>query len=464
VNTQGTAGATGSKLVVAANRLPVRWVVDRWETSPGGLVRALTPILSERDGAWVGWAGGTDNRTGRFSHERIDQIPVPLSRDDIDLYYLGFCNGTLWPLYHDGIVTPVFHRHWWAAYERINQKYADHVSNAVAQDGVVWVQDYQLQLVPTMVRQSRPDTTIGFYLHTPFPPIEIFRRLPQRAEIVKGLLGADVVAFQTRSSASNFARCATQFGGAQREGRGLLGFNGRQVRLQRAPIGIDVSHFASLASSPGVQLAARQLRQDMGDPDQLILGVDRLDYTKGIKLRLKAIETLLSWSKDSDIRYEYVQVAVPSREAVPAYRELREDIEQVVGRINGDYARPGWSPIHYLYRNLSLHELVTYYVAADVMLVTPLRDGMNLVAKEYIASKVARQGTLILSEFAGAAEQLKSATLVNPFDVNEVAAAVQNSTAIDESLTKRRMRALYRTIQREDVYRWATRCLNALEA
>ena len=464
MNSNRIDDATGSDLVVVANRLPVRWVGDQWETSPGGLVRALAPILSAREGAWVGWAGGTDNKTSRFRHEQIDQIPVALSSDEIDSFYLGFCNGTLWPLYHDGIVTPVFHRHWWASYEKVNHRYASHVIDEVNPNGIVWVQDYQLQLVPQIVRQQRPDAKIGFYLHTPFPPVEIFRRLPQRAEIVKGLLGSDVVAFQTRSSATNFARCATLFGGAERQGRGVLGIDGRQVKLQRAPIGIDVSHFVELASSPEIQRAAIKLRSDMGNPDHMILGVDRLDYTKGIRLRLKAIETLLNWSKDKNIRYEYVQVAVPSRQEVPAYMELRQDIEQVVGRINGDYARPGWSPIHYLYRNLSLPELVTYYVAADMMLVTPLRDGMNLVAKEYIASKVDRRGTLILSEFAGAAEQLQSATLVNPFDVNAVATALENSTTTDEDLVRRRMRALFRTIQREDVYRWADRCLQALEA
>ncbi|MEM9652761.1 MAG: trehalose-6-phosphate synthase [Actinomycetota bacterium] len=451
-----------AQIVVTANRLPVRRIGGTWEPSPGGLVRALVPILQKHEGAWVGWAGHEAEVMEPFEAGGISQVPVQLTADEIDRYYFGFCNGTLWPLYHDGVVAPEFHRRWWRAYQEINQRYADRVSGVLESDGVAWVQDYQLQLVPEMIRAGRPGATIGFYLHIPFPPIELFARLPWREEIIKGLLGSDVVAFQTRRSGENFIRCARRYGGAISTGKNELSVDGRTVIVQRAPIGIDVNEFRDLAGSADVQLRAKKLREEMGNPDRVILGVDRLDYTKGIDIRLRAVDTLLQRSKDGDLRYEFVQVAVPSREGVPAYQALRENIEGAVGRINGEYARPGWSPVHYLYRSLPLEELVSYYVAADVMLVTPLRDGMNLVAKEYVACRTNNDGVLILSEFAGAAEQLGSALIVNPHDVDEVASTLERSVAMEPDEIQRRMLSLKRTVKRADVYRWADSCLDAL--
>lgn len=435
---------------------------DQWETSPGGLVRALVPILQARDGAWVGWAGTEDEQLEPFTYGSIRQIPVTLSHDDIDRFYFGFCNATLWPLYHDAVVAPEFHRHWWRAYEAVNGRYADRVINVLDTNGVAWIQDYQLQLVPRIIRQSRPDATIGFYLHIPFPPIELFARLPWRKQIIEGLLASDVVAFQTRRSAENFIRSARRFGDAASLGRGVLSVHGHTVRVQRAPIGIDVDEFRDLAASPDVQRAARELRTAMGNPDKVILGVDRLDYTKGIDVRLEAIDALLSRTAATDARYAFVQIAVPSREAVPAYQLLRETVEGAVGRINGAYAMPGWSPVLYLYRSVSLRDLVAYYVAADVMLVTPLRDGMNLVAKEYVATRVHNTGALVLSEFAGAAEQLKSALIVNPHDVDAVADTLLRAIEMPADQIGRRMRALTRTVRKWDVFRWAKTCLDAL--
>ncbi|MEM7273385.1 MAG: trehalose-6-phosphate synthase [Actinomycetota bacterium] len=453
-----------SQIVVTANRLPVRRVGDGWEPSPGGLVRALVPILQSHEGAWVGWAGKESSSMEPFEAGGIRQVPVPLTPEEIDRFYFGFCNGTLWPLYHDAVVAPDFHRRWWRAYHTVNQRYADHVLKILEPDGIAWVQDYQLQLVPEMVRAGRPGATIGFYLHIPFPPIELFARLPWRREIVRGLLGADVVAFQTRRSGENFMRAARRYGGATTAGKNELFIDGRRIVVQRAPIGIDVGEFRDLARSPDVQKQARELREEMGNPDKVILGVDRLDYTKGIDIRLRAVDTLLQRSAASDLRYEFVQVAVPSREGVPAYQTLRETIEGAVGRINGEYARPGWSPVHYLHRSLPLEELVAYYVLADVMLVTPLRDGMNLVAKEYVACRTNNDGVLILSEFAGAAEQLGSALIVNPHDVDEVAGTLQQAVTMDRAEIERRMLSLKRTVKRSDVFRWADACLEALGA
>ncbi len=452
------------QIVAVANRLPARRTETGWESSPGGLVRALVPILRERPGVWVGWAGIADEHIEPFDHDGIRQHPVELSTAELEDFYYGFCNGTIWPLYHDGVVTPEFHRHWWRSYRSVNERYAEAVIETLRPDGIAWVQDYQLQLAPSIIRQARPDATIGFYLHIPFPPIEWFARLPWRSEIVRGLLGSDVVAFQTRRSAENFIRVARRFGGAESAGRFRLRVGDRIIEVQRAPIGIDVDQFRRLARSPEVQQRARTLREEMGNPERVILGVDRMDYTKGIDIRIKAIDTLLTRPNRSNGRFEYVQIAVPSREAVPAYQRLREQIEQQVGRVNGDHGVPGWAPITYRYRTVPLEELVAYYVAADVMLVTPLRDGMNLVAKEYIASRPHGDGVLILSEFAGAAEQLRSALLVNPHDVDALADTIERALAMDTSEARRRMRALVATVRRNDVYEWATDCLGALGA
>ncbi|MEA2010788.1 MAG: trehalose-6-phosphate synthase [Actinomycetota bacterium] len=454
---------TVQRIIVVANRLPVSWDGEQWTISPGGLVRALRPVLQEADGAWVGWPGIPDFAPDPFSHSGIDQRPVPLSEDEVDSFYYGFCNGTLWPLYHDAIVPPEYHRHTWKPYVAVNRRYAEETAAVLEPGDIAWVQDYQLQLVPSMIRAMRPGVTIGFYLHIPFPPIEIFARLPWRRQIIEGLLGSDVIAFQTRQSASNFARAARRFAGAEAIGRRDLRWNGRAIHLQSAPIAIDTGEFERMARSPAVRQRAAELRSELGDPDHVILGMDRLDYTKGIDLRLKAFAGLLEGTDRSHHEYAFVQVAVPSREQVPAYQDLRTDIEQLVGRINGEYGEPGWSPISYLYRTLPFEEVIASYVAADVMLVTPLRDGMNLVAKEYVASRVEGDGVLVLSEFAGAAEQLRSALIVNPYDVDAVANTIAAATAMPRAEQRSRMRKLQRAVRKSDVFDWADQCLAPLE-
>lgn len=451
------------RIVVIANRLPVARDGERWITSPGGLVRALEPVLQRVNGSWVGWAGEAGQAPSAFVHDGIEQRPVALTQTELEGFYYGFCNGTLWPLYHDAIVTPQFHRHEWRPYQAVNHRYAVHASEALGDDDIAWVQDYQLQLVPGMLRTMRPGVTIGFYLHIPFPPIELFSRLPWRREIIEGLLGADVLAFQTRASVRNFARAARSFGGAETVSRSKISWQGRDIALQRAPIAIDTAHFETMARSPQVQQRAAEVRHELGDAQHVILGVDRLDYTKGIDLRLKAFASLLEQTKEPR-RYAFVQVAVPSREDIPAYQDLRSEIEQLVGRINGDYGEPGWAPVSYLYRSLPLDELVAYYVAADVMLVTPLRDGMNLVAKEYVATRVRDPGVLVLSEFAGAAEQLRSALIVNPHDIDAVAGTIGRAAMMDRRAARLRMQRLRRVVRKEDVFEWARSCLAILDA
>ena len=449
------------RVVVVANRLPVRREGDDWEVSPGGLVSALTPILEKRDGSWVGWTGIPDFSHPPFTLEGIEQRPVLLSADELETFYLGFCNGTIWPLYHDALRTPEFHRHWWRPYVAANQRFAEEAAAATDSGDVVWVQDYQLQLVPAMLRRLRSDVSIGFFLHIPFPAVELFARLPWRTQMLEGLLGADVIAFQTRLAAQNFARSAVRFTSATGTTR-QLEYEGRTIRIQVAPISIDTARYRAVAGSEEVEEITRRLRADLGPDRIILLGVDRLDYTKGIDVRLRAFETLLTTNPELARRAVLVQIAVPSREEIEDYVEMRNQVEQLTGRINGEFGDSEWTPVLYLYRNLPPEELIAYYRVADVMIVTPLRDGMNLVCKEYVASRVDGDGVLVLSEFAGAAQELGDAIIVNPHDLDGTAAALERAMTLPPKEARRRMARMRAVVERQDVFGWAADCLAAL--
>lgn len=454
---------TERRVVIVANRLPIAYDAKsgEWNTSPGGLVSALTPILQQTKGSWVGWSGVAGRRFKPFLHSGINQVPVTLSQEEYEEFYVGFCNGTLWPLYHDALRTPQFHRHWWRPYEKVNRRFADIAAETLTKNDVAWVQDYQLQLVPKMIRDAKKVHRIGFYLHIPFPPVELFAKLPWRRQVLEGLLGSDVLAFQSRSSRINFAVAARRITGATGSST-RLEWGGRTILLQVAPIGIDTDVFDDMAESEETARRATRIRARLGDPDVVILGVDRLDYTKGIDLRMRALQQLLERRRDLRGRVVFVQIAVPSREDVAEYQKIREDIEGLVGRINGDLAEVGRPPIHYLYRSVPFDELVAYYRAADVMFVTPLRDGMNLVAKEYVATRFDDTGSLILSEFAGAAEQLKEAHIVNPYDLDGLASTLEEAIGTASVRGNEQMKALRRSVGAHDVFWWARRCLGAL--
>ncbi len=449
--------------MVVANRLPIAYdgETEEWNTSPGGLVSALTPILQRTSGSWVGWSGLPGEQFDSFSHSGINQVPVTLTQEEYEEFYVGFCNGTLWPLYHDSVRAPQFHRHWWRPYNKVNQRFAEVTAEILGPNDVAWVQDYQLQLVPQMIRDLTELHRIGFYLHIPFPPVELFAKLPWRRQVLEGLLGADVLAFQSRSSRTNFAVAARRLTGASGSST-KLEWQGRTVTLQVAPIGIDTSVFDDLAMSDETAIKAKEIRSQLGDPEVVLLGVDRLDYTKGIDLRMRALQTLLERRPDLVGKVMLVQIAVPSREDVAEYKKIRADIEGLVGRINGDLAEVGRPPIHYLYRGVPIEELVAYYRAADVMFVTPLRDGMNLVAKEYVATRFDDTGALVLSEFAGAAEQLTQAFLVNPYDLDALAETLEEAISSLSVPENERMRALRTSVGAHDVFWWAERCLGAL--
>ncbi|MCL1871156.1 MAG: bifunctional alpha,alpha-trehalose-phosphate synthase (UDP-forming)/trehalose-phosphatase [Promicromonosporaceae bacterium] len=462
-------------LVVVANRLPVDFSVRPdggvdWQRSPGGLVTALEPVMQAADGAWVGWSGAADLASDPFDADGMRLVPVTLSAEEIERYYEGFSNDTLWPLYHDVVATPTYHRQWWDAYRRVNQKFADAAAEQAARGATVWVHDYQLQLVPKMLRDQRPDLRIGFFDHIPFPPVELFQQLPWRRQIVEGLLGADLVGFQRGGDASNFVRAVRRLTDHTTRGPivtvgGHRSNLGRHVRAGAFPISIDSTRFDALARTPEVQARAKEIRAELGDPEVVMLGVDRLDYTKGIRHRIKAYGELLDDGRVDAARTTLVQVASPSRENVGAYQELREQVEVLVGRINGEFGELGHSAIHYLHHSYPPDEMAALYLAADVMLVTSLRDGMNLVAKEYIAARSDEQGVLVLSEFTGAADELGAGPLlVNPHDIDGLKDAIAAAAGMPAREQRRRMRRLRRKVIADDVAKWSRSFLGVLQA
>ena len=463
-----TSKATAD-FVVVANRLPVDRVVKpdgrvEWRRSPGGLVTALEPVMRANEGAWIGWPGDTGADVEPFVEDGLSLVPVSISATEYEEFYEGMSNATLWPLYHDVVAKPEFHREWWDAYVDVNQRFAGAAAEVAAEGATVWVQDYQLQLVPALLRDLRPDLRIGFFLHIPFPPAELFSQLPWRRQILEGLLGADLVGFQLPGAAQNFVRLIRQRVGHKTHRDTVYLEDGRTVTAKAFPISIDAVSFQELASSDAVTARAEQIRTDLGNPSKIFLGIDRLDYTKGIYARLRAFSELIA---DGHLDVEdavFVQVATPSRERVDQYRILRDDIDRLVGRINGDLGRIGRPAISYLHSSFPRQEMAALYRAADIMVVTPFRDGMNLVAKEYVACRYDDDGALVLSEFAGAAEELRQAFLVNPYDINGMKQQMLAAYHAEPKDLSRRMRAMRRTVAENDVVHWATAYLDALQA
>jgi alpha,alpha-trehalose-phosphate synthase [UDP-forming] len=466
----------GPDLVIVANRLPVEFDAEEgWRRAPGGLVSAMESVLRDTEAVWVGWSGQfSDEETapGRAPAPRppdkvggIELVTVPLTQAEVAAHYDGFSNGALWPNYHGGIVAPVYHRSQFEAHRAVNQRFADLVADTAPLGARVWVHDYQLQLVPAMLRARRPDLRIGFFLHIPFPPVETFSQLPWRAQIIEGLLGADVVGFQTSDAVINFQRAARRFGPVINDD-GALHIaeekGTRPVVVRAFPIGIRAGDYATLAAQPEVRQRAKQIRADVGDPDVLLLGVDRLDYTKGIDVRIQAVtELMLDGDLDPE-RTAFIQVAPPTRAKVEEYQKIRDEVELLVSRANGALGPVGTNPIHYMHQAVGPDELAALYVAADVMLVTPLRDGMNLVAKEYVAARIHGRGSLVLSEFTGAAEQMSEAWLVNPYDITGMKHTIMAALQEPAEQAVSRMRALRAGVIHDDVSKWAQDFLAAL--
>jgi len=454
-----------SQLIIAANRLPAHRVAQgksfAWHRSPGGLVSAMEPVLLERGGVWIGWDGAPGKAHRPHSIDDLTLASVSMTRAEIEGYYEGFSNTTLWPLYHDAIQLPVFHRDWWKRYREVNERFAATIARHSSKRATVWIHDYHLQLAPAMLKRIRPDLKIGFFLHIPFPPEELFAWLPWRTALLRGLFGSDLVAFQTEANGQNFSRASRRYAGAEGTDRELT-FNDHRVHVRAMPISIDFQEFERLAAMPSVQARAEEIKLQLGGR-RVLLGVDRLDYTKGIPNRLRAFEELLTEKKIDVEDTVMVQIAVPSREDSPGYREIRREVEETVGRINGQFSEPGKVAVHYFRRSLNREELVAYYLAADVMLVTPLRDGMNLVAKEYVASRRDLGGVLVLSEFAGAASEMRRALLVNPRDIDTLRLVILQALKIPERDRRMRMSILRMVVRRHDVFEWSTAFLRELE-
>jgi trehalose 6-phosphate synthase len=455
-----------SEMVVVANRLPVRAEITKagtqWVSSPGGLVAAVAPTLSRiKNASWVGWSGLANGAETPFEHNGVRLVPVRLQQQEIERFYEGFSNGCLWPLYHDSIEAPGFHRIWWDSYVNVNRKFADAAAEVAAPGATVWVHDYQLQLVPRMLRELRPDLRIGFFLHIPFPARELFLRIPWRRQIVEGMLGADVIGFQTSVTSHNFRYVAPRVCRATSSGK-MLNHEGRSILVGTFPIGIDADLNAEVAKSPETASRVEEYRELLGNPRKVILGVDRLDYTKGIALRLQAVRELFDEGRLDPEDTVVVQIAEPSRGNVPGYQTVQAEVERLAGGINGDYSSFGNRVIYYQHQTLPFRDLVALYRLADVMLVTPFRDGMNLVAKEYVASRTDHTGALVLSEFAGAAVELRQAILVNPYDIEDVKDAIETAVNLPVSEQRRRMASMGRSVSKNSASAWADSFLGAL--
>jgi trehalose 6-phosphate synthase len=466
------AATSGNSPVVAvANRLPVQHGDDGWELSPGWLVTALRPVMSTHSGAWVGWDGGAKGMPPTLPGGDVRLLPIALSATQVRNYYYGFSNQTLWPLLHDAIEKPRFERAWWYTYRDVNAVFADRALAALGEQpgALAWVHDYHLMLVPQLIRGRRPDQPIGFFLHVPWPSPDIFARLPWREQILVGLLGADVVSFHTERYRTNFVRaCARLLAGSGAEVRDstIVLPDGRVVTTTTAPISIDAAEFARHATDPETDKEVQALTEQFAGRT-LLLGVDRLDYTKGIVERLLAVEMLLERSPDLRASLAFLQVAVPSRDNVREYRQLRASVEQHIGRINGRFTEPGYDvPVHYLYRSLLQQQLAAYYAVADTLLVTPLIDGMNLVSKEYVTVQETRgaSGTLVLSEFTGAAVELPQAVLCNPFDVEGLSYRIEYAHRLPKDARRAAIAAMADHVRTYDVYRWVSDQLDVLSA
>jgi trehalose 6-phosphate synthase/phosphatase len=433
--------------------------------SVGGLATGMRAPHERHGGVWIGWPGEVENMP-EAEREQIDRelerrraVPIRLSKAEREVFYDHISNAVLWPICHDRIDRLPLYVQGWDVYEAVNRRYADAVAAHWQPGDTVWIHDYQLLRVPALVRQRIPDARIGFFLHIPFPNPELYFTLPTRSWLIEGMLGADLVGFHTRRYRGHFTAALRRLFGVEIDAQEHVQWRGRTVRIGIFPMGVDTASIALRAADQRVIDLAQEIHAGV---ERLIVGVDRLDYSKGIPRRLLALQRLFEKYPEWRGLVRLVQVAVPSRGGVGAYRELRREVEALVGRINGNFGTPTWTPVHYMHRSVPDEMLLALYRAADVFVVTPLRDGMNLVAKEFVASRVDEDGTLVLSEFAGAADELKEALLVNPYDVDGVADAIHRAFTMDEHQRRWRMRAARVHVATYDVTHWSNSFLEAL--
>lgn len=464
-----------SRLVVVSNRLPIVLSRDNgdWVVKPGagGLVTALAPVLRNRGGTWIGWPGTSEIEavTGPLEEAATDTgytlEPVALSEDLISGYYHGFSNEIIWPLFHDFPARSNYQPSYWTAYQAANRVFAQTIAKATSPSDYVWVHDYHLMNVAAQLRALEIPRRTGFFLHIPFPSVDLFMRLPWRFQILSGLLEFDMLGFQTTRDTRNFIHCVrTVIEGVKVSGRNAsftVDLPGRRTSVGTFPIGIDAGFFEENARTPEVEQEVR-MSHDRLPNIKIILGIDRLDYSKGLPERIVAFQEALRRYPELQGNVTFIQVVVPSREDVPEYQAQRDAIEQLVSQVNGEFTQPGWVPIHYLYRSLARTELFAYYRMAEICLITPLKDGMNLVSKEYCACNIDGDGILILSEFAGSAAQMhRSAIMVNPHDLEGTAEAIHRAVTMPRDERRARMRRLRANVRREDIFWWTDSFLRA---
>lgn len=459
-----------SSFIIVSNRLPVS--VTRVEgkleftVSSGGLATAMSS-LAIKDQLWIGWPGiAEDDLTAAEKALITKELrkynchPVHLTSQQVAEFYEGYSNDTLWPIFHYFQAYAKFSHHYWAAYRAVNRRFLNAVKKMAAQDATIWIQDYQLMLLPGSVRNILPESKIGFFLHIPFPSYEVFRLLPERKEIIEGLMGADLLGFHIYDYARHFLSSANHILGTTSE-RGVIEYQGRRVQVDTFPIGIDYEKFRKTLNEKKTKAEIDRL-SDRYKNQQLLLSVDRLDYSKGIMRRLEAFELFLNEHPEYMKKVTMLIIAVPSRTEVETYKNLRDEIEQTVSRINGMYSTVDWSPISYQFQGLPFNDIVALYAKADVALVTPLRDGMNLVAKEYVASKRGRKGVLILSEMAGAADELHESLFVNPNDIRQLATTIHQALTMSKKEQIRRLRTMQARLSDYTVQRWGQDFLDEL--
>jgi trehalose 6-phosphate synthase/phosphatase len=459
------------RLLIVSNRLPINIQKKKGELhfsrSVGGVATGLASFYESYNSVWIGWPGVSLSEmkgektdvTERLMSE-FNCYPVFLSPSDIDKYYHGFSNKTLWPLCHYFNQYVVHDQGFWQAYRRVNKHFCDAVLEIAEEGDVIWVHDYHLTLLPRLLREKLPEVAIGYFHHIPFPSFELFRLLPWRTEILEGLLGADVIGFHTYDYARHFLSSVHRLLGCEYS-MGQITVGDRLVRVDAFPMGIDYERFSKAGTDPEVKREINKFRKKMEDR-KVILSIDRLDYTKGIPQRLEAFDAFLERNPEYKEKVTFVLVAVPSRSQVEHYRLLKTQVDQLAGKINGEYGTIGWMPIWYLYRLLHFPSLAALYSIADVAVITPLRDGMNLIAKEYVATKRGGRGVLILSEMAGASKELGEAVIVNPNNTEEVAEALGRALAMPEGEQEERNKVMQKRIRRYNVVRWSEEFINRL--
>ncbi|TRX48805.1 bifunctional alpha,alpha-trehalose-phosphate synthase (UDP-forming)/trehalose-phosphatase [Fulvivirga sp. M361] len=450
------------RTIIVSNRLPVKVAKDengklRYKSSEGGLATGLGSVYKDGDNIWVGWPGfhfdNEEEEKEAAAKLKLENMkPVALTEEEIELYYEGFSNETLWPTFHYFNQNALYKKSYWQAYEEVNHKFCKEVVEVANPDDTIWVHDYQLLLLPGLIREKLPSVSIGFFLHIPFPSFEVFRLLPWRRQLLDGVLGSDLIGFHTYDDMRHFLSAVSRICFISNQ-HGQLNKDGRTVEVDSFPMGIDYEKYANSSASPQTLSREVKFRTSLG-AQKLMLSIDRLDYSKGIPARLEIFDLFFQKYPEYLGKVSLMMVVVPSRDNVEQYRGLKEEIDLLVGRINGKYGAVNWTPIHYFYRSFPLSDLSAYYRMADVALVTPMRDGMNLVCKEYVASRLDKQGVLILSEMAGASKELSEAIIVNPNDKHQVRDAIKRALEMTEEEQIRHMEIMQASLKKYNIHHW----------